>query len=90
MFKKKKKKKKKKNITDSSLSSCDAVENALHHLLSCPLHNTRRISLLNDVSQYQPFSLNLLIYGNASLLYATNVIIFQKVLKYTLDTKRFT
>ena len=76
-----------KYLTKSPLCSCGAEENASHFLLSCPLYNAQRLSLLNDVSQYQPISLNLLIYGNASLPYATNVIIFQKVQKYIQDTK---
>ena len=54
------------NITDSPLCGYDAVENA-SHFFSCPLYNAQRISLLNDVSQYQPKSLKLLLYGNASL-----------------------
>ena len=74
------------NITDSPLCGCDAVENSSHFFLSCPLYNAKRISLLNDVSQYQPISLNLLLYGNASLQYATNVILFQKEQKYILNT----
>ena len=49
--------------------------------LICPPYtcNAKRISLINDISRYQPISLNLILYGNASLPYANNVIIFQKV-----------
>ena len=35
---------------------------------------SKRISLLNDVSQYQPISLNELLYVNVSLPLATNDI----------------
>ena len=66
-----------KNIIDSLLSSCGALENA-SYFFSCPLYNAKRIFLPNNVSQYQPISLNLLLYGNAILPYATNYIIFRR------------
>ena len=49
----------------------------------------QRIELLNAVSQYQTPSLSLLLYGNDSFSLGTNTVIFEKVHKFIMDSKRF-
>ena len=78
-----------KNITESPFCHCGQVENSHHYLFCCPLYTAQRNELFNAVSEYQTISLNLLLYGDASLPYTTNVLIFEKVQKYISDTKRF-
>ena len=78
-----------KNITESPFCHCGQVENSHHYLLCCPFYTAQRNELFNAVSEYQTISLNLLLYGDASLPYTTNVLIFEKVQKYISDTKRF-
>ena len=78
-----------KNITESPFCRCGQVENSHHYLRCCPFYTAQRNELFNAVSEYQTISLNLLLYGDASLPYTTNVLIFEKVQKYISDTKRF-
>ena len=78
-----------KNITESPFCRCRQVENPHHYLLCCPFYTAQRNELLNAVSEYQTISLNLLLFGDASLPYITNVLKFEKVQKYISDTKRF-
>ena len=78
-----------RNISDSPLCQCGSIENAQHYFFHCRCYQIQRTELLNIVSQYQIPSLSLLLYGNDSLSLDTNKIIFEKVHKYILDSKRF-
>ena len=78
-----------RNISDSPLCQCGSIENAQHYFFHCMYYQIQRTELLNIVSQYQIPSLSLLLYGNDSLSLDTNKIIFEKVHKYILDSKRF-
>ena len=78
-----------KNITESPFCRCGQVENSHPYLLCCPFYTAQRNKLFNAVSEYQTISLNLLLYGDASLPYTKNVLIFEKVQKYISDTNAF-
>ena len=78
-----------KNISDSPLCQCGSVENAQHYFFHCRKYQVQRSELMNIVSQYQTPSLTILLYGNNSLSYEINTIIFEKVHKFILDSKRF-
>ena len=78
-----------RNISDSPLCQCGSIENAQHYFFHCKYYQIQRIELLNTVSQYRIPSLSLLLYGNDSLSLDTNKIIFEKVHKFILDSKRF-
>ena len=77
-----------KNITDSPLCRCGSIENTQHFFLQCPFYLEQRAELLDSLSRFET-SLNLLLYGNASLSFNTNFMIFDRVQKYIRDTKRF-
>ena len=77
------------NISDSPLCQCGSVENAQHYFLHCRKCQVQRTELMNIVSQYQTPSLSILLYSNNSLSYEINTIIFEKVHKFILDSKRF-
>ena len=55
----------------------------------CRYYQVQRIELLNSVSQYQTPSLSLLLHGNDSFSLGTNTVIFEKVHKFIMDSKRF-
>ena len=67
-----------KYITDSPLCRCGLVENSHHYLLYCSFYTAQRNELFIAVSQHQTIFLNLLLFRDASLLYTTNVLIFEK------------
>ena len=77
-----------KNITDAPLCRCGSIENTQHFFLQCPFYLVQRAELLDSLSRFET-SLNLLLYGNASLSFNTNVMIFDRVQIYIRDTKRF-
>ena len=78
-----------RNISDSPLCQCGSIENAQHYFFHCRYYQIQRTELLHTVSQYQTPSLSLLLYGNDSFSLGTNKIIFEKVHKFILDSKRF-
>lgn len=78
-----------KNIADSPLCRCGSIENAQHFFFHCSFYQAQRIVLLNAVSQYQYPTLNLFLYGDLSLSPDINSLIFDKVYKFIVETKRF-
>ena len=78
-----------KNITDSPLCSCGSVENAQHFFFHCHIYQAQRNELLNSISLYYTPSLHLLLQGELTLAEETNKIIFEKVQKFIIETKRF-
>ncbi|MEW8547864.1 MAG: reverse transcriptase family protein, partial [Candidatus Thiodiazotropha sp.] len=78
-----------KNITESPLCRCGSIENAQHFFFHCRYYEAQRRDLLNAVSLYMNPSLNLLLYGDLSLPYETNKIIFENVHKFITNTHRF-
>ena len=78
-----------KNFSDSPLCQCGSVENAQHYFFHCRKYQVQRTKLMNIVSQYQTPSLSILLYGNNSLSYEINTIIFEKVHRFILDSKLF-
>ena len=78
-----------RNISDSPLCRCGSVENAQHYFFHCRYYQVQRIELLNSVLQYQTPSLSLLLHGNDSFSLGTNTVIFEKVHKFIMDSKRY-
>ena len=78
-----------RNISDSPLCQCGSVENAQHFFFHCRYYQVPRAELMNTVSLYQNPLLSLLLYGNDSFSLETNTIIFEKVHKFIIDSKRF-
>ena len=78
-----------RKISDSPLCQCGSIENAQHYFFHCRYYQIQRTELLNIVSQYQILSLSHFLCGNDSLSLDTNKIVFEKVHKFILDSKRF-
>ena len=78
-----------KNISDSPLCLCGSIENAQHFFFHCTKYQAQRNKLINAISPYQYPSLNLFLYGDLSMPQDVNSIIFEKVYKYIISTKRF-
>ena len=78
-----------KNISDSPLCLCGSIENAQHFFFHCTMYQAQRNELINAISPYQYPSLNLFLYGDLSMPQDVNSMIFEKVYKYIICTKRF-
>lgn len=78
-----------KTIIDSPLCRCGNIETTQHFFFQCRYYHEQRAELLDSVSHFANVSLNLLLSGDASLPFETNVTIFERTQKYIRDTKRF-
>ena len=80
-----------KKIVESPLCACGhgEIENVYHFFLRYPLYRDQRIDLNNTISRYTALTLNVLLSGDETLPFASNVAIFESVQKYILATKRF-
>ena len=58
-----------KNISDSPLCSCGSTEDNQHYFFYCMHYQRQRNELLNAVARYTTPTLNLLLYGDSSLLW---------------------
>lgn len=78
-----------KNISLTPLCNCGQIETTQHFFFECCAYDAVRRTLLLNL---QDFSINLhkLLYGDPSLTYQDNVIIFTNVQNYIEKTKRFT
>lgn len=77
-----------KSIVQSPRCACGAVETTNHYLLSCPLYNAIRRTLLHTLPC--PPTVNNLLYGDERLSYHQNEQLFLKVQQFILASKRFT
>ena len=79
---------------------CDCgsdIETPCHYLISCPIFDAERNTLLNNIRQIAPSILNLnhsqithvLLYGDSFLKIETNTEILNSAMNYILSTKRF-
>ena len=80
-----------KNIVESPLCACRSgdIENADHFFLKCMLYNEHRLELFRKVSQFCDITLDVLLKGNLTLSFETNMEIFKSVQRYIQSTKRF-
>ena len=78
-----------KGITDSSMCRCGSIENSQHFFFHCPYYQQQRNALLNVVSTYHRPALDLLLYGESSLSYDVNIILFENIHRFILNCKRF-
>ena len=80
-----------KNIIDSPLcNACTVAETSRHYLLQCPRFIPQRNDMYASLTNFQPITVNLLLFGNDSLTYEENTNIFDAVHTYILRSKRFT
>ena len=75
-----------KSVSNSPLCVCGSLEDTQHYFFHCPNFTQQRIELLNEISRYSTPSLTLFLYGDLTLSYETNVLIFQAVHIYVQHT----
>ena len=78
-----------KNISDTSHCICGSTETADHFLLECPLYHGQRQELFQVISLICPISVDVLLFGNSTVIYENNVKIFEAVHNYFKKSKRF-
>ena len=78
-----------KNISDTSQCTCGSAETADHFLLECPRYHGQRQELFQVISLICPISVDVLLFGNSTVSYETNVNIFEAVHNYIKKCKRF-
>ena len=78
-----------KNISESPLCQCGRIENAYHYFFECSLYARHRIALFTSLSQRYNVTLNLLLFADASQSDEANLVIFEEMQKYIIDTKQF-
>ena len=90
----------KHSFQDTLIPICNCgsdIETPCHYLISCPVFDAERTTLLNNIRQIAPSILNLnhsqithvLLYGDSSLKNETNPEILNSTMDYILSTKRF-
>lgn len=75
------------SIVETPLCTCGSVENVSHYLLTCSNYMQSRQQFLSDIPC--PRTLNNLLFGNEHLSLNEITILFGKVQKFILSTKRF-
>ena len=78
-----------KNISDSILCHCGSIENTQHFFFHCSFYQAQRNELINAISPYKQHSLKLCLYGDLSLSLEIYKLIFEKVYRFIIETKRF-
>ena len=78
-----------KNIEDNPFCLCGEVESTSHYFLYCPNYAVMRQELLTEIRTITQPNLKLLLYGDDNLTPKDNELVFDKVHKYILNTKRF-
>ena len=80
-------------LTSGELSAKDwwtgSIESSQHFFFHCPYYQQQRNALLNVVSTYHRPTLDLLLYGESSLSYDVNMVIFENIHRFILNCKRF-
>ena len=74
-----------KGITDSPMCRCGSIENSQHFFFHCPYYQQQRNALLNVVSTYHRPTLDLLLYGESSLSYDVNMLIFENIHRFIVN-----
>ena len=85
-----------KGITDSPMCRCGSIENSQHFFFHCPYYQQQRNALQNVVSTFKMLFLPIIdllliffLYGESSLSYDVNMIIFENIHRFILNCKRF-
>jgi len=77
-------------VIDRSTCRCGAhLENAHHYLTMCPLYQDHRTIMQRSVQQVTNFNVKVLLYGDSNLSLDDNILVFQSVHKFIIDSNRF-
>ena len=78
------------HVLDEPICSCGFdVEDNSHFFFSCPLYQTDRQILFNEINKICDVSLDILLYGHEDLSLDENQKIFSHVHKYIKNSNRF-
>ena len=78
-----------RNISESPLCLCGNVENTEHYFMHCRIYEAQPAELSQTVSQYFPFTLETLLFGNNTLPLNINIFVVDADQTYIKDTTRF-
>ena len=78
-----------KKIVVSPHCQCGRIESTYHYFFECPIYANHSLELFTSLPQHINVTLNLILSGYTLLSDDINTIIFEKVQKYIIDTKRF-
>ena len=79
-----------KNIVESPLcTTCHTIETSYHYFFQCKSFHLQRAVLMRRLSSFQPITLELILFGNISLPYQSNINIFEAVQTFIATSKRF-
>ena len=78
-----------RNLVDNPNCTCGQIETTAHFLLQCRHYSVIRDTTINSLNLLVLFTAKLLFYGSTALTDEQNTLIFTKVQKYILDSKRF-
>jgi hypothetical protein len=78
-----------RNPVDNTNCTCGQTETTAHFLLQCRNYSVIRDTIINSLNLLVPNTAKLLLYGSTALTDEQNTLIFTKVQKYILDSKRF-
>ena len=70
-------------------NSLSNTEDARHFIFVCTKYQNERQSLLRSLGNFQPISLDTLLFGNDRFSSNDNITIQIALQKYIIDTKRF-
>ncbi len=78
------------NIIKESHCQCGSPrEDTVHFLIVCPLYTRPRILLHNTVSALTGFTVHNLLYGDQNLDHVENIEIYNAVITFVKESKRF-
>ena len=78
-----------KNIIDNPYCTCGAIEDTYHFLFECLNYVDHRRTMNNVLVEFGQLSLNILLFGDASLPFDQNVKLFEAVQSFISSTNRF-
>jgi len=78
-----------KNIVQSPYCQCGEIEDTYHFFFNCPIYTAKRVILFDNLSSFQPITLQLLLFGVKDGSYEVNSLIFKHVQSFIRDSHRF-
>jgi len=78
------------HLRQDPMCACNEnTENSSHFLFECRYFREQRIKLFREIREFHPLNLKKLLYGDETLSTEQNSLIFNAVLQYIKESKRF-
>ena len=78
-----------KGIVSSPLCHCGSIENVQHFFMCCPKYDSIRATLFDSIRSVCTPCVNILLYGDTSLHFNANILIFENVHLFIINSNRF-